>query len=45
LNPSAAAVKAQELSEAASQPGALLEDISFALEGLGPVAIPFLTPC
>lgn len=44
LNPSVAAVKAQELAEAATHPDALLEDISFALEGLGPVAIPYITP-
>jgi hypothetical protein len=44
LNPAVAAVKAQELAEAAKHPDALLEDISFALEGLGPVAIPYITP-
>ncbi|MDB5324119.1 MAG: flgI [Phycisphaerales bacterium] len=44
LNPSVAAVKAQELAEAAKRPGAMLEDISFALEGLGPVAIPYIIP-
>jgi len=44
LNPSAAALKANELADAAVKPGALLEDISFALEGLGPVAIPYITP-
>lgn len=44
LNPALGAVKAQELATAAKQPGALLEDISFAMEGLGPVAIPYITP-
>ena len=44
LNPAVSAVKAQELADAAQQSGALLEDISFAFEGLGPVSIPFLTP-
>ena len=37
-------VKAQDLATAARQPGAMLEDISFALEGLGNVAIPYITP-
>ena len=44
LNPSSAALKAQDLAQAAKQPGAMLEDISFALEGLGNVAIPYITP-
>jgi hypothetical protein len=44
LNPAIAAVKAQELAEEAKKPGALLEDISFALEGIGPAAVPFITP-
>jgi hypothetical protein len=44
LNPSIAAVKAQELAEAAKRPGALLEDISFALEGIGSVSVPYITP-
>lgn len=44
LNPSVSAIKAQELAQAAQQPGALLDDISFCLEGLGPVSIPYITP-
>jgi hypothetical protein len=44
LNPSVAAIKAQELAAEAQKPGALLEDISYCLEGIGPVAIPYLTP-
>jgi len=44
LNPSVAAAKAQELTRAAQQPGAMLDDISLALEGLGNVAVPYITP-
>jgi len=44
LNPSSAALKAQDLAAAAQKPGAMLEDISFALEGLGSVAVPYITP-
>ncbi len=44
MNPSAAAIKAQELADAAKSPGALLEDISFAFEGLGQVSVPYITP-
>ena len=44
LSPAAAAIKAQELCEDAKKPGALLQDISFALEGLGPVSVPYITP-
>jgi hypothetical protein len=44
VNPGTAAIKAQELCQEAKKPGALLEDISYALEGLGPVALPYLTP-
>ena len=41
--PAKAALKAQELVEEAKQPGAWLENISYALEALGPVALPYLT--
>ena len=44
LNPAVAAVKAQELAEEAKKPGALLEDISYALEGIGAASIPYITP-
>jgi hypothetical protein len=44
LNPSTAAIKARELCEEAKKPGALLLDISFALEGIGEAAIPYITP-
>jgi hypothetical protein len=37
-------MKAKELADAARNPDALLEDISYALEGLGPVSIPYITP-
>jgi Flagellar P-ring protein/HEAT repeats len=44
LNPAASVQKAQELAQEAAKPGALLENISYAFEGLGPVALPYLTP-
>jgi len=44
LNPAVAAIKAQELADEAKKPGALLEDISYALEGIGAPAIPYITP-
>ena len=44
VNPAVAAIKAQELAAEAKRPGALLEDISFAMEGLGAVSSPHLTP-
>jgi hypothetical protein len=44
ITPANAARKAQELVQEAQKPGALLENISYALEGLGPVAVSYLTP-
>jgi hypothetical protein len=44
LNPAVAAIKAQELAKEATKPGALLEDISYALEGIGAASIPYITP-
>jgi hypothetical protein len=44
LNPAVAVIKAQELAQEATQPGALLEDISYALEAIGPAAVPYITP-
>lgn len=44
ITPALAAVKAQELTNEATRPNALLEDISYALEGLGPVAVPYIAP-
>lgn len=42
ITPATAALKAQELVQEAVKPNALLEDISYALEGLGPVVVPYL---
>ncbi|HYE19192.1 MAG TPA: flagellar basal body P-ring protein FlgI [Tepidisphaeraceae bacterium] len=42
VNPAAAAMKARELVAEAKKPEALLADISYALEGLGTVAIPYI---
>jgi hypothetical protein len=44
VTPAQAAQKAHELADASQAPGAWLENISYALEGLGPVAVPFITP-
>ena len=44
LTPATAAVKAQELVAEAQKPGAQLEAISLALEGLGPTALPYIVP-
>jgi hypothetical protein len=44
LNPAVAALKAKELADATKLPGALLQDISYALEGIGPAAIPYIQP-
>ena len=43
-SPEFAAIKARELAEVALRPEAALLDISYAWEGLGPVALPFITP-
>ena len=39
-----AALKARELATAVVQPDAFTADISYAWEGLGPAALPFITP-
>jgi hypothetical protein len=44
MSPAAAAIQAQALCEEATKPGALLQDISFALEGVGPAAVPYILP-
>jgi hypothetical protein len=44
ITPATAAIKAQDLVDAARFPGAPLDDISYALEGLGKVVLPHLPP-
>src|SRR5262249_15730776 len=41
-SPSQTAMRAKQLVAAAHQPNALLADISYCLEGLGPIAAPYL---
>jgi len=43
-SPQFVAYKGAQLAEAAVQPDALLLDISYCFEGLGPGALPFVTP-
>jgi len=43
-SPEFAALKAKQLADEAVKPNALLQDISFCWEGLGKVAMPYVSP-
>jgi hypothetical protein len=43
-SPSARTLKAKSLADEAVKPGAMLEDISYAWEAIGPSAVPYIAP-